>query len=474
MKAGRLGARLGVLAVVVAAGVWAVYANVGGRGGGMDMSARVTGSGRPFPVTVAAAESGPMGGSVTYTGGVAPFNEEDIYPRVTGRIVEMTVYPGDAVRAGQVVARLDDVELGSRVVEAEAGRATAQANRTQMEADLVAAQHGIVQMERELAMVAAELTYARGVTSRGERLVKSGAISQQEFESDRSMAASLEAKQQAARAKLEQARAMEASARGKLEASASMVAKAEAEARTARVVRDYVTIVAPSAGYVVKRIVAPGVLVQPGMPILKITQVDRVRLQANVGEKDLASIRVGAPVRVTTTASGAAPIEARVTSVFPFVDPGARTAVVEAVVDNPGRRLVPGQYVTMQFTTGLRAKAVSVPRSAVARLGGKATVWVVEGDRVEPREVLLGLEDSERVEVTRGLAAGEHVVARGHEGLYADARVRAVMAGGSAVRAPAGKPDPMPGMDMPAAGPKKPTVAPDADDPAKGGKHGGH
>jgi RND family efflux transporter MFP subunit len=253
-----------------------------------------------------------------------------------------------------------------------------------------------------------------------------------------------------------------------------MVAQAEAQARTARVVRDYVTIVAPSAGYVVKRLVAPGVLVQPGMPILKITQVDRVRLQANVGEKDLASIRVGAQVRVTTMASGAAPIEARVTSVFPFVDPGARTAVVEAVVDNPGRRLVPGQYVTMRFTTGKRAEAVSVPRSAVARLGGKATVWVVEGDRVEPREVLLGLEDSERVEVARGLAAGERVVARGHEALYADARVRAVTAGGPGDRAPAGKPDAMPGMDMPAAGPKGTPVAPNADDAAKGGKHSGH
>ena len=70
---------------------------------------------------------------------MAPFNEEDNYPRVTGRIVEMLVYPGDAVSEGQVVARLDDVELTSRVREAEAMAATAGANRSQMEADLIAA-----------------------------------------------------------------------------------------------------------------------------------------------------------------------------------------------------------------------------------------------------------------------------------------------------------------------------------------------
>ena len=167
-----------------------------------------------------------------------------------------------------------------------------------------------------------------------------------------------------------------------------------------------------------------GVLVQPGMPILKTTQMDRVRLQANVGEKDLAAIRVGSPVTVATTNTDAPPFTARVTSVFPYVDPGARTAVVEALVDNPGRRMVPGQYLQMQFTTGERKDAVTVPASAVTRLGGKATVWVLKGDdQVEPREVTTGFEGPDRVEIVRGLAGEARVVAKGQEGLYAGARV---------------------------------------------------
>ena len=306
---------------------------------------------------------------VVYTGSVAPFNEEDIYPRVTGRIVEMSVYPGDAVRPGQVVARLDSVELSSKVGEAEAGLATAQASRAQMEADLVAAQHAVVQMEKELAMVDAELTYARSLIARTERLFNTGAVSRQEYESDRAMAASAEAKREAALAKIEQARAGQAAARKKLEAADSMVAQARAALRTASIVRDYVDIVAPSPGYVVKRLVAPGVLVQPGMAILKIAQIDRVRLQANVGEKDVASIRVGSPVTVTGVVPGQLALTARVTAVFPFVDQGPRTAVVEAVVDNPGRRFLPGQYVTMQFVTGERATALTVPVRAVVAHG---------------------------------------------------------------------------------------------------------
>ena len=433
--------RLAALAVLAAAGAWAYYANVSSTKPAMDMNMRVSAGASAFPVATAPVARGAISGTVVYTGSVVPFNEEDIYPRVTGRIVEMPVYPGDAVRAGQMVARLDDVELTSRVREAEAMAATAQANRAQMEADVLAAQHGIAQMQREVAMVDAELAYASGVRGRSERLVASGAISRQEYENDHAMALALEAKREAAQAKLEQARAMEASARRKLEAADSMVAQGRAAARTAQIVRDYVTITTPSGGYVVKRLVAPGVLVQPGMPILKVAQVDRVRLQANVGEKDLAAIRVGSPVTVTTTAGQS--IAARVTSVFPFVDQGPRTAVVEAVLDNRERRLLPGQYVAMQLVTGERADALTVPRGAVARLGGAAKVWVVSDGRAEPREVTTGLEGPERVEVARGLTGDERVVARGHEGLYAGARVSETpTAGDAGARIPAARPAP--------------------------------
>jgi len=421
--------KVAALAVVVLAGAWAYYANVRSGRLAMDMNMRIASGNIPFPVTLATVDRGSVTGAVTYTGSVAPFNEEDIYPRVTGRIVEMRVYPGDRVEQGQVVARLDDVELSSRVRETEAMLATSQANRAQMEADLIAAQKEVVHMEKELVQADAEATYWRSVIARTERLFASGAVSRQDYENDRSMAASAEAKREAARAKLEQTHAMETSAKKKIEAADAMVAQSKAVVQTAEIVRGYANILAPSNGYVVKRLVAPGVLVQPGMAILKTTQVDKVRLQANVGEKDLASIKVGSPVIVTTT-SGAQPfLSARVTSVVPFVDQGARTAVVESVVDNSGRRLVPGQYVQMQFVTGERKDALTVPRGAVARMGGKATVWVLKGeDQVEPVEVGTGLENPERVEILKGLVGGQRVVAQGHEGLYAGARVSDVSA----------------------------------------------
>lgn len=273
-------------------------------------------------------------------------------------------------------------------------------------------------------MVEAELGYAESVAARAERLVAAGVISRQEYENDRAMALAQAAKREAARAKVEQAVAMEAAARRKVEAGEAMVAQSAANVRAPGIVRGYVNIAAPSAGYVVKRLVAPGVLVQPGMPILKTAQIDRVRLQANVADRDVAAIKLGSRVRLRR--AGERPddeLTARVTSVAPFADPGTRTAVVEAIVDNRERRFLPGQYLTMEFVTGSRDDALTVPRSATARMDGRTTVWVVADGVARPREVSVGLESADRVEVTSGLAPGAQVVTRGHESLYAGARV---------------------------------------------------
>jgi multidrug efflux pump subunit AcrA (membrane-fusion protein) len=167
-----------------------------------------------------------------------------------------------------------------------------------------------------------------------------------------------------------------------------------------------------------------------------------------------------------------------VTAVFPFVEQGPRTAVIEALVDNPGRRLLPGQYVTMQFAIGRRDQALIVPASAVVRMGGKAILWVVKDGRAEPREVVSGLRNAERVEITEGLTGEERLVARGQEGLYAGARVSEVP-GSSPPAVPTAPPKrespalpemkDMPGMNMP--GMKDSTDAPTK---PKEGSHAGH
>jgi RND family efflux transporter MFP subunit len=388
----------------------------------MDMGAGAPAS-TTYPVTVAPAETGPMAGTFTYTGTVAAYAEEDVYPRVTGRIVEMRVYPGDRVERGQIVARLDDVELGSKVREAEAGAAAAEANLAQMDADVVAAHHDIVHKEQELAQAQAETGYLVSVGARDERLFARGAISQQEAENSRAMAAAARAKAQAARENIVHAKAMQESAVKKRDAMAAMLTQSRAMLRTNEVVRDYVNIRTASGGYVVKRLIAPGTLVQPGMAILKIVQIERVRFQANVAERDVARLRVGGPVRVRAGGQADRALDLKVTAIFPFAEGASRTATVEAVAENPGRRFLPGQYAAMEFEVDGLADAVTVPRTAVVQGGAGASVWVVAGAAVTRRPVSTGPANAERVAILSGLRPGEVVVVRGQEGLYEGAKV---------------------------------------------------
>ncbi len=429
-----------VIVLAAAAGAYLVQKTYGKPA--MDMDTAVRGSAAAgVPVEVAKAEVVTLAGTATYTGTVAAYVEEDVYPRVMGRIVEMRVYPGDRVEPGQVVARLDDVELGSKVREAAAAVASAEANLAQMEADLVAARQGVVQMEKEVAMAEAEYTYQQAVAARDERLLGKGAIAQQEAESSRSMAAAGRAKVEAARAKVDQAKAMEASALKKRDAMAGMLAQSQAMLRTNEVVRDYVNIRAASPGYVAKRLIAPGTLVMPGMAILKIAQIDKVRFQANVAERDLARLRVGLPVRVRVSGDDRPPLALKVTSIFPFAEGASRTAVVEALAENPGRRFLPGQYVVMEFELGQRGDLVSVPKAALQRLGERALVWTVANEAAVRREVKAGPATADRVAILAGLQAGETVIVSGHENLYQGAKV---IAGG--LEAAAGPVPDMKGM----------------------------
>src|SRR5206468_128749 len=105
------------------------------------------------------------------------------------------------------------------------------------------------------------------------------------------------------------------------------VRQAQAHVDTANVVRGYTEIRSLVDGMVTQRLISPGVLVNPGQAILKVSQIRPIRLQANVAESDLQNIRVGNRVRVRSMRDPKHVVEARVTAMFPAVDPAARTGI---------------------------------------------------------------------------------------------------------------------------------------------------
>ena len=175
-------------------------------------------------------------------------------------------------------------------------------------------------------------------------------------------------------------------ARGRIAQAQAGTKQAQAAAESASATLGYAEIRAQLDGVVTQRVISPGTLVTPGQRILKIAQINPIRLQANVAESDLARIEVGSPVTVKTKTNKS--LQARVSSVAPAVDPQSRTGLVEVIVDNPEATFLPGQYVDMEITTGQVFGALTVPSRAIryrtnpsggaVSTGDNAYIWVAQ------------------------------------------------------------------------------------------------
>ena len=387
------------------------------------------------PVALATVRLGSLANTVTYTGSIVAYNEQDISPRITGTLVSLPVYPGDFVRAGQLVARLDTSQVGSQAAQAAAQARQAQSGTQvaelthslrssaaleQAAAQADAAKQGVSDAQAEVEADQAAISDAQaGVRSaqasadywkteiaREKQLADAGAASQQEYQNELSQAQTASAALAQALAKVDQARATAQSARAKVQMARRQVDAAQAgvrlaqadsavtqsqarlaganadaanaAAQTAAVQQNYSRMTAPFGGIVTARPVAPGTLVQPGTVVLKIAQIDQVRVQANVAAEDLAGVQRGTPVFISVQGDGRT-IAARVSAVFPSASSQTRTAVVEAVVPNPGHRLLPGAFVTMQIAKNTVTDKLIVPASAVVTENGQSYVWTAGG-----------------------------------------------------------------------------------------------
>jgi RND family efflux transporter MFP subunit len=202
-----------------------------------------------------------------------------------------------------------------------------------------------------------------------------------------------------------------AATRAQLEAAEAMLTRADAGVRTARagaaeleVSRSYATVRAPFAGVVAARLVDPGALAAPGMPLVTVQEVTTLRLRVTADAGSVRALRRGQPLEAIIDG---APVTATIEGIVPA---GAGNLfAVNALVPNPGGRHRAGSAATLALPQGTRT-ALLVPMAAVVREGDLTGV-VVRGPAVDARRwVRLGPARGALVEVVAGLAAGDQVV----------------------------------------------------------------
>ncbi len=181
--------------------------------------------------------------------------------------------------------------------------------------------------------------------------------------------------------------------------------------RTA-VVRRTLPLYAAVGGFVLDKNVFAGQKIMAGEALYKVADLSTVWIEGEVFEQDLSQIKVGAEVQATLQAMPGVHRTGRVSFVYPTLSPDTRTVRVRVVLSNAALQLKPGMYATLLIQGTQRNDVLTVPRSAVLSTGERSLVFVREANgSLAPREVAIGVSTGERIQILRGLAAGETVVA---------------------------------------------------------------
>jgi len=309
--------------------------------------------------------------SVSGTINARPNQDARVSSLVAGRIAQMYVAEGDAVKKDQPLAKIEDKLYRDQLQQAEA--AVQQAH--------------------------AQLDNARLTREREENLFNRGI---------------------SARKDLEDARTQE-------KVGEAAVRQAEAAVALARLQLARTEVVSPLNGMVVKRLLSAGEAVDgtPAQPIFQVANLSTVELFGNVPAEYLGHIRVGQKMEMGTEALPGAKLEGSVVAVSPAVDPATNMGLVRIALANPAGRLRYGMYLAAQVPIEIHTDVLVVPRKAVYRNEeGAALVYKVKGDAVVAVPVTRGIETPDRSEVTGDLQPGDTLVLDGGYGLPDGAHVK--------------------------------------------------
>jgi RND family efflux transporter MFP subunit len=352
---------------------------------------------QPRAAAVVAVTRGNLASSLTVAGQFQPYQQVDLHAKVSGYIRWIKVDIGDRVRQGEVLALLEVPELQDQLVGA-------QAEVRHSQSDITRAQSEVVSAESTYSAVHAE--YTRLEAASRER---PGLIAEQELDD--------------ARAKDQQAAAQVGVAKASLNSMQEQLGVSRATQSRLETMSRYEQIIAPFAGVVTKRYADTGTLIQAGqdnntatLPVVQVAESDLLRLRMPVPEGDVPYIQIGGDVQVTVSATGHT-FTGEIIRFTRALDTNTRTMLTEVDVPNRDLSLNPGMYAETTIQLRQKNDALILPAQAVVQNGDQSYVLVVDAtNHVEKRNVTLGIQTSNRVEITSGLQAGDNVIAAGQTG----------------------------------------------------------
>jgi RND family efflux transporter MFP subunit len=298
---------------------------------------------------------------VSFDAELKPYQEIELHVRATGYLDKIFVDAGDQVKEGQPIGVLDVPELRNDLTRGKAALQRAEANFKE-----------------------AHLNYSRLVSVSKTQV---DLVAQQDIDI----------------------------AEAKDAAAAAALAEVKSEVEKLGTLENYTRINAPFAGVITKRYSDPGALIQAGtstgsMPLVRLSQTDRLRVTFPVSVSYVSSVKVGDETTITVPSLGKA-FKGKISRVTQKVETATRTMEAQVDLPNPDGVLIAGVYATVMVQMERKSNALLLPVEAVVRERGTATVFLINREKkLEPRTVTLGTESPRRLEVVSGIGEGELVM----------------------------------------------------------------
>jgi HlyD family secretion protein len=335
------------------------------------------------PVVAYDVQQTNIGAEVLGTGTLEARVKTTISPRLQERLAEVLVDQGDAVKAGQLLARLDDGELKRQVEVAEASLASAKATADRVRVDEARAQ-AVEQQARQDHKRVTDLLRTQ-VSSQAEMDKAIEQLHVAESDLQRARAATVEAQQQISLAGKNLAYQQER--------------------------LGFTRILSPYDGLVTRRDRDPGGVVVPGSSLLQIISTNELWVSAWVDETVATGLRTGQVARVVFRSAAGKSFPGTVARLGRETDRETREFLVDVRVNELPPNWTIGQRAEVFIETGRTSDALAIPQRFIQWREGKPGVFVAEGGKATWRDVTLGMRGRELVEVIQGLSTSEKVVA---------------------------------------------------------------
>jgi multidrug efflux pump subunit AcrA (membrane-fusion protein) len=374
-------------------------------------------------------EQGPIAEHITADAVLTPLAQAAIAPKISAPVRKFYVQRGSRVKAGQLLATLENSDLAAAAMDNKGSYAAAQAaydtaTKAQVPEDTLKAESDVTQAK-------ANLDLNLSIVKSRKQLFAEGAIPGRDLDTANAALVQAQAVYDAAEKHLESVRGV--SREAALKSAQGQLTSAQGKYEGAQAAVNYSEIKSPIDGVVTDRPLFAGETAAAGAPLVTVMDTSTLIAKTHIAQGLAQQMKMGDKASVSVPGV-TDPVPAKVSLISPALDPGSTTVEVWLQIGNQAGRLKVGTPVKVSITGKTVAEAWKIPAAAVltAQDGSKSVMVVGDDGTAHRKPVTLGIEDADDVQVTGGLGATDLVISGGAYGLDEGTKVKVGPADSSA------------------------------------------